>query len=92
MFKAKTLLIFLIFLLLFSWFTSSRIWKRIKANNSIHSEKEYNPEEVTIEKLKTKSTEATSFVKKNGYNESICFFIDMTLSSGARTGFLSTIF
>ena len=91
MFRAKTLLVFFIFLLLFSWFASSGIWKRIKANNSILSKKEYNPEEATIEKLKNKSTEATSFIKKNGYNESICFFIDMTLPSGQNRLFIYDI-
>ena len=91
MFKAKTFLIFFIFVLLFSWFTSSGIWKRIKANNSIHSKKEYNSEEATIEKLKTKSIEAISFVKKNGYNESVCFFIDMTLPSGQNRFFIYDI-
>jgi hypothetical protein len=77
--KPKVFFLFLIFLLLFSWFTSSGIWKRIKANNSIHTEKEYRAENAEVEKLKKKSTEAISFIKKNGYNESICFFIDMTL-------------
>ena len=56
MLRAKALLVFFIFLFLFSWFTSSGIWKRIKANNSFHSEKEYYSENAEIEKLKKKST------------------------------------
>jgi hypothetical protein len=84
----KALLVFLIFLLLFSWFTSSGIWKRIKANKSIHTKKEYHGENAEGEKLKKKSTEAVSFIKKHGYNESICFFIDMTLQSGQNRFFV----
>ena len=86
--RTKALFVFLIFLLLFSWFTSSGIWKRIKATNSIHTEKEYHTITGEVEKLKKKSTEAASFIKKNGYNESICFFIDMTLPSGQNRFFV----
>jgi len=89
--KTKALLVFFIFLLLFSWFTSSGIWKRIKAINSIHSKKEAHLENVTVEKLKKKSIEAVSFIKKNGYNNSVCFFIDMTLSSGQNRFFVYDI-
>jgi len=62
--KPKALLVFFIFLLLFSWFTSSGIWKRIKANNSIHTEKVFHSENAEVEKLKKKSVEAILFVKK----------------------------
>ena len=91
MLKAKALLFFFVFLLLFSWFTSSGIWKRIKANNSIHSEKKYHLENAEVEKLKRKSAEAASFIKKNGYNESICFFIDMTIPSGQNRFFVYNV-
>jgi hypothetical protein len=95
MHRIKTLLVFFFFLLLFPWFTSSGIWsvrtpseKRIKANNSIHTEKEYPAVNAEVEKLKKRSTEAISFIKKNGYNESVCFFIDMTLPSGQNRFFI----
>lgn len=88
MLRAKPLLVFFIFLLLFSWFTSSGIWKRTKANNSILSKKEYHLGNTTVEKLRKKSTEAASFLKKNGYNESVCFFIDMSLPSGQNRFFV----
>lgn len=91
MLRAKPLLVFFIFLLLFSWFTSSGIWKRTKANNSILSKKEYHLGNTTFEKLKKKSTEAASFVKNNGYNESVCFFIDMSLPSGQNRFFVYDI-
>lgn len=88
MLRAKALLVFFVLLLLFSWFTSSGIWKRIKANNSIHTKKETRPANTIEEKLKKKSVDAIDFVKKNGYNESVCFLIDMTLPSGQNRFFI----
>lgn len=86
--RTKALLAFFIFLLLFSWFTSSGLWKRIKANSSIHTEKKYHTADAEVEKLKKKSKEAASFIKKYGYNESFCFFVDMTLPSGQNRFFV----
>ena len=91
MLRVKALLVFFIFLLLFSWFTSSGIWKRIKANNSIHVKKEIAAENAIVEKVKKKSVDAVSFVKKNGYNESVCFLLDMTLPSGQNRFFIYDI-
>ena len=88
MHKAKALLVFFLFLLLFSWFTSSAVWKKNKANNSIHSEKRDKSENATLKKLKLKSADAVSFIKKNGYNQSVCFFIDMSLPSGQSRFFV----
>src|SRR4026207_2296367 len=59
--------------------------------NSVHSEKEYTSENATIKKLKLKSVEAISFLKKNEYNQSVCFFIDMTLPSGQNRFFVYDI-
>jgi L,D-transpeptidase catalytic domain len=89
--RTRALLVFFIFLLLFSWFTSSGIWKWINANKSIHVQKKYQAENAEVEKLKKKSIEATLFIKNNGYNESICFFIDMTLPSGQNRFFIYNV-
>ena len=91
MLNAKTLLIFILSLLLFSWFASTAVWRKIKANNLFYSEKEYAPKNTPIKKLKLKSTEAISFIKKNEYNQSVCFFIDMTLPSGQNRFFVYNI-
>lgn len=48
----------------------------------IHTKKETRPANTIEEKLKKKSVDAIDFVTKNGYNESVCFLIDMTLPSG----------
>lgn len=86
--NAKALLVFFVFLLLFSWFTSSGIWKRVKANNSVYVKKDIKPKNATLEKLKKKSVAAIDFTKKKGYNESISFLIDMTLPSGQERFFV----
>jgi hypothetical protein len=86
--KAKALFIFFLFLLSFSCFTSSALWKRIKANNLINTGKVYRLEDATLRKLKLKSDDAISFTKKNGYNPSICFFVDMSLPSGQNRFFI----
>lgn len=70
------------------FFMSSRIWKRIKANNSIHTKKETKPTNTIEEKLKKKSVDAIDFVKKNGYNESVCFLIDLSMPSGQNRFFV----
>lgn len=88
MLKPCNLIILFIVILSVSWFSSSGLWKRTKANNAIHSKKEYHLVNATVAKLKRKSTEATSFLKKNGYNESVCFLIDMSLPSGQNRFFV----
>ena len=83
MLKTKTLLIIFLCVLLFAWFTSSGIWKRVKANASIHfAKKETIITNPLFEKLKKKSEEAAEFAKNNAYNQSICFLVDMSISSG----------
>jgi hypothetical protein len=86
--KAKAFFVFLVFLFLFSWFSSSAIWRRLKANTSLHVEKDFSTNDAAAEKLKLKSVEASLFAKKNGYNPSVCFLIDMSLASGQNRFFV----
>src|SRR5689334_3398554 len=39
-------------------------------------------------KINSKAAKARQFVKKNNYNQSICFLIDMSLESGANRFFI----
>ena len=90
--RTKTLLIFFVCILLFAWFTSSGIWKRVKANTSIHfGKKETVITNLVVEKLKKKSAEAVDYIKKNGYNQNICFLIDMSMPSGDKRFFVYDI-
>lgn len=86
--RAKSFLIFLVFLLMFSWFSTSAVWKRSGPNSSLHVVKELTVNSITAEKLKQRSHEAISFAKKHGYNNSICFLIDMSLGSGQKRFFV----
>ena len=86
--KIKSILVFVFFLLLFSWSASSARWDKFKSNNLSVLEKNYTLEDATLKKLKLKSDDAISFTKKNGYNESICFFVDMSLPSGQNRFFI----
>lgn len=84
--KTKAFITFFLFLLLCCWFSSSGVkeTKLVSQNENKHID-------ATIEKLKKKSTEAASFLKKNGYNESVCFLIDMSLPSGQNRFFVYDI-
>jgi hypothetical protein len=85
--KTKALLSFLIFLLLCSWFSSSGVNKESKTIARA-SEKANKPISIVAEKLKQRSVDAVSFTRKNGYNTSICFLIDMSLPSGDNRFFV----
>jgi hypothetical protein len=78
---------FFLFLLLCSWFSSSSVNEKSKAITTV-SKKEIVSRNLIAEKLKQRSADAVSFATKNGYNTSICFLIDMSLSSGENRFFV----
>ena len=88
MLKTRSLLLFLIFLLSLSWFTSSALWKRTKAINLVSPAKEYSVSNTLLNTLRQKATEAKTFIKTKKYNEQICFMIDMSLPSGQNRFFI----
>jgi len=86
MLKPKALLLFI---LIFScaWLSSSSYWKLAKAPiGTIPKEHQRSPG--YKEKMQAKATDARIFVEKNSYNESICFLVDMSLSSGQNRFFV----
>ena len=85
--KTKALLSFFVFLLLCSWFSSSGVNRKSKATNTV-SKNETAPRKFIAEKLKQRSVDAVSFATRNGYNTSVCFFIDMSLPSGKNRFFI----
>lgn len=50
--------------------------------------KKEEPENVTTKTLLSKANTAKQFVKKNKYNEHVCFLIDMKIRSGAERFFV----
>ena len=77
-----------IVILAVSWFSNSDMWNRSKelgispkkSNNPITNKRE--------EKLEQKAKAAKLFVQKKGYNENVCFLIDMSLASGLNRFFI----
>src|ERR1051325_550051 len=80
----------LIFLLIFSftWLSSSGLWKRTRANIGCNIPAEHKFSKTSLEKLQMKATEAKTFIKKNGFNDRVCFFVDMSLYSGQNRFFI----
>ena len=77
-----------IVILAVSWFSNSDMWNRAKAF-AISPKKSNNPiTNKTEEKLEQKAAAAKLFVQKKGYNENVCFLIDMSLASGQTRFFI----
>ncbi len=85
--KTKALLSFFVFLLLCCWFSSSGVSRKAKAIATV-SKKETVAGKSITQKLKQKSVDAVSFAAINGYNQSVCFLIDMSLPSGENRFFV----
>ena len=81
--RTKAFVTFLLFLLLCSWFSSSGV-----KETKLASQKENKLIDAIAEKLRKKSIDAFGFTKKNGYNEKVCFLIDMTLPSSQNRFFV----
>jgi hypothetical protein len=88
MFRYKTLLLFFIFILLLGWLSSSGIWKRNKANLLSHKVKQHELTKRPLKKMQLKAAEAKKFIAQKNYNETICFLVDMSLSSGQNRFFV----
>jgi len=65
-----------------SWFSHSKPWKKTKAFYLPKKQTSYTTTDKTTKKLEQKVAEAKQFVQRKGYNESVCFLIDMSLPSG----------
>ncbi|HWR32775.1 MAG TPA: murein L,D-transpeptidase catalytic domain family protein [Chitinophagaceae bacterium] len=83
--------IFFLFAIAFialSWFSETNIWRKTKAIYIPKAEKTYASNKKTEEKLQQKAMEAKKFVLQNGYNDNICFLVDMSLPSGQNRFFI----
>lgn len=50
--------------------------------------KKENPENITVKMLHAKALTAKQYVKRNNYNQQICFLVDMKIRSGAERFFV----
>jgi hypothetical protein len=73
-----------------SWFANSAIWKKTRALHLLQSETHSTtlaPNNIE-RKLELKASEARSFVKQKGFNDDVCFLIDMSPASGKNRFFI----
>lgn len=88
MFKPRIILLIFIALLSLAWFSSTGVWKRTKVSWFGHSPQQHALKNTSLEKIKTKATEAKTFASKNNYNETTFFLVDMSLPSGQNRFFV----
>jgi len=86
--KTRTVLLLLILFLSISWLSSSDVWKKTRALNLPNHKFARSLTDIIMEKIKERAVTAKWFVKRKGYNENICFFIDMSLPSGQPRFFI----
>lgn len=71
-----------------SWFSHSTIWEKTKALHLPKKEISYSFSKKAEEKLELKAMAAKKFLSQKGYNDNVCFLIDMTLASGQNRFFI----
>jgi L,D-transpeptidase catalytic domain len=71
-----------------SWFSHSKLWKKTKALYLPQKQTSYTTTDKTTKKLEQKVAEAKQFVQRKGYNENVCFLIDISLPSGQNRFFI----
>lgn len=71
-----------------SWFSHTNLWKKTKAFYLPKKQTGYAATDKTIKKLEQKVAEVNQFARRKGYNENVCFLIDMTLPSGQNRFFI----
>jgi L,D-transpeptidase catalytic domain len=82
MLKPRTLLLIFFLLLSFTWLFSSGLWKRSKTGWAADKPELHQLADPSLKKMHLKAVDAKLFVQHKGYNETICFLVDMSLPSG----------
>ncbi|MEP7373555.1 MAG: murein L,D-transpeptidase catalytic domain-containing protein [Chitinophagaceae bacterium] len=88
MLKPQRLLLIFFLLLSFTWLFSSGLWKRAKTSRAFRNPEAHRLADPSFSKLKLKAAEAKLFAQQKGYNEAICFLVDMSLASGQYRFFI----
>lgn len=71
-----------------SWFSFSKTGKRIRSVYFPKYPVSWSVKKGIYEKLQQKAAIAAIYVQQNGFNESTCFMIDMSLASGQNRFFI----
>lgn len=74
-----------------SYFAQSNSFKKMKALHGMTREAAPHPAMIHLDKLKGKAADAKTFIRKKGYNNQYCFFIDMSLPSGENRFFIYSL-
>lgn len=74
--------------IIISWLSNSNLWKKTKALYLPKKQTSYAITNKTAKKPEQKATEVKQFVQRKGYNENVCFLIDITLPSGQNRFFI----
>ncbi|MGB3005405.1 MAG: hypothetical protein WBC06_02775 [Chitinophagaceae bacterium] len=70
-----------------SWFSGSALWKKAKAFHLPQKEVSYPVSNNIEKKLEEKASLAKQFIRQKGFNDKICFLLDMSLPSGQNRYF-----
>lgn len=71
-----------------SWFSFSKIGKRIRSLYFPKHHISWSVKKGAFEKLQQKAVIAAKFVQQKGFNENICFLADISLASGQNRFFI----
>jgi hypothetical protein len=82
------LLLTIILLGCLTWLSGSSFWKKTMAVHSTKRPAGYPARETEPDALKGKAVDARVFIKQKGYNEDLCFLINMSLPSGQNRFFV----
>ena len=88
MFKTRFLLLIFFLVLSFAWLSSSGVWKKFTSRDAVSRLAIHETDDPWFEKARVKAEDARRFVAQKGYNDVICFLIDMSLPSGQNRFFI----
>lgn len=88
MLKPRSLLLIFFLLLSFTWLFSSGVWKRTDTSWVSASPKPHKLNDPILKKMQLKAADVKLFAQQKGYNETICFLVDMGLPSGQNRLFV----
>lgn len=86
--SGKILLLVILLLLGFLWVFSTGLVKWPRTTSLTRTEKKFELDRNYLLKLHSRANLARQFTKQKGYNETICFLIDMSLPSGQSRFFV----
>ena len=85
MFRPTSLLLAFLLLLSFTWLFSSGILKKALTN---HREVIVADKKASIAKLQRKAVDIKRYAAEKGFNDRICFMVDMSIPSGQERFFV----